>query len=199
MSINACIGQNQNKSTQNLKINMNQQSTKQNQDSIVLGGGCFWCVEAQLKMLKGVDTVVSGYAGGSTQNPTYKEVCTGLTGHAEVIKVVFNQNQINIEKILEAFWQAHDPTQINRQGNDIGTQYRSVIFYQNENQKEIAEKLKEKLIAAKVYESEVVTAIEPLDTFYPAEDYHQNYYEGNTEQPYCRFVITPKIEKFKKI
>ncbi|HMN32882.1 MAG TPA: peptide-methionine (S)-S-oxide reductase MsrA [Chitinophagaceae bacterium] len=178
---------------------MNQQSTKQNQDSIVLGGGCFWCVEAQLKMLKGVDTVVSGYAGGSTQNPTYKEVCTGLTGHAEVIKVVFNQNQINIEKILEAFWQAHDPTQINRQGNDIGTQYRSVIFYQNENQKEIAEKLKEKLIAAKVYESEVVTAIEPLDTFYPAEDYHQNYYEGNTEQPYCRFVITPKIEKFKKI
>lgn len=168
-------------------------------DTLTIGGGCFWCVEAQLQQLKGVESVKSGYAGGQTKNPTYKEVCTGLTGHAEVIQVTFDNSVISLDELLAAFWQAHDPTQLNRQGNDVGTQYRSVIFYRNDDQKKIAEDYKKKLNDEKVYDKPVVTEIAPLTIFYPGEDYHQNYYNQNASQGYCQFVIAPKLEKFKKV
>lgn len=168
-------------------------------DTITVGGGCFWCVEAQLLLLNGVVKVVSGYAGGNTVNPTYKEVCTGSTGHAEVIQVIFDKSIISLDEILAAFWQSHDPTQLNRQGNDIGTQYRSIILYKNEAQKELATYYKNKFNTEKVYDKDVVTEIVPLDKFYPAEDYHQDYYNNNPNQGYCQYVIAPKIEKFKKV
>lgn len=168
-------------------------------DTITLGGGCFWCVEAQLLLLQGVVKVVSGYAGGNTLNPTYKEICTGSTGHAEVIQVTFDKSIISLDEILAAFWQSHDPTQLNRQGNDIGTQYRSIILYKDEEQKELATYYKNKFNTEKVYDKEVVTEIAPLMKFYPAEDYHQNYYNNNTSQGYCQYVIAPKVEKFKKV
>ncbi len=168
-------------------------------DTLTIGGGCFWCVEAQLLQLKGVLSVKSGYAGGQTKNPTYKEVCSGLTGHAEVIQVSFDTGIISLDELLAAFWQAHDPTQLNRQGNDIGTQYRSVIFYRNDAQKKLAEDYKKKLNDEKVYDKPVVTEISPLDQFYVAEGYHQNYYNQNASQGYCQFVIAPKLEKFKKV
>lgn len=168
-------------------------------DTATLGGGCFWCTEAQLQLLKGVIKVTSGYAGGQTKNPTYKEVCTGLTGHAEVIQVVFAPSQLSYDQLLAAFWQAHDPTQVNRQGNDEGTQYRSIILYHNEEQKRIAEMYKQKLNEEKAYDKPVVTEIAPLTVFYNGEAYHQNYYEQNKTQGYCLFVIQPKLEKFKKV
>ncbi len=168
-------------------------------DTITIGGGCFWCTEAQLLQLKGVLTSVSGYAGGNTENPTYKEVCMGYTGHAEVIQVTFDPAIISFDEMLSAFWQAHDPTQLNRQGADEGTQYRSVIFYRNEQQKEIAEEYKKKLNEEKVYDKPIVTEISPLTKFYKAEEYHQNYYNNNKTQGYCSFVITPKLDKFKKV
>lgn len=168
-------------------------------DTLTIGGGCFWCVEAQLQQLKGVLSVKSGYAGGQTKNPTYKEVCTGLTGHAEVIQVTFDNSVITLDEILAAFWQAHDPTQLNRQGNDVGTQYRSVIFYRNDEQKKVAEDYKQKLNDEKVYDRPVVTEIAPLTVFYEAENYHQDYYNQNASQGYCQFVIAPKLEKFKKV
>jgi peptide-methionine (S)-S-oxide reductase len=174
-------------------------STNKMIDTLTIGGGCFWCVEAQLQQLNGVISVISGYAGGVTKNPTYKEVCTGLTGHAEVIQVTFDNSIISLDEMLSAFWQAHDPTQLNRQGNDVGTQYRSVIFYRNEEQKKIAEDYKKKLNEEKVYDNPVVTEISALTTFYPGEEYHQNYYNQNTTQGYCLFVIAPKLEKFKKV
>jgi peptide-methionine (S)-S-oxide reductase len=174
-------------------------STNKMIDTLTIGGGCFWCVEAQLQQLKGVLTVKSGYAGGNTKNPTYKEVCTGLTGHAEVIQVTFDNSIISLDEMLAAFWQAHDPTQLNRQGNDVGTQYRSVIYYRNEEQKKIAEDYKKKLNDEKVYDKPVVTEISPLDVFYSGEDYHQNYYNQNASQGYCQYVIAPKLEKFKKV
>jgi peptide-methionine (S)-S-oxide reductase len=163
------------------------------------GGGCFWCTEAQLLMLNGVIKVESGYAGGQTENPTYKEVCSGLTGHAEVIQVTYDASIISFDEILAAFWQAHDPTQLNKQGNDVGTQYRSVIFYHNDEQKKIAEDYKLKLNTEQAYDKPVVTEIAPLTIFYKAEDYHQNYYNYNKEAGYCQFVVQPKVEKFKKI
>lgn len=168
-------------------------------DTMVLGGGCFWCVEVQFQQLKGVLSVRSGYAGGASPNPTYKEVCTGTTGHAEVIEVSFDTSLISPDEILAAFWQSHDPTQLNRQGNDVGTQYRSVIFYRNEAQRDLAESYKKKLNDEKVYDREVVTEIVPLNTFYVAENYHQNYYNDNASQGYCQFVIAPKLEKFRKV
>ncbi|MBL7766052.1 MAG: peptide-methionine (S)-S-oxide reductase MsrA [Chitinophagaceae bacterium] len=176
-----------------------QKPTNSNLDTMVLGGGCFWCVEAQLLQLKGVTHIASGYAGGNTPNPTYKEVCTGLTGHAEVIEVVFDTSVISPDEILAAFWQAHDPTQLNRQGNDVGTQYRSVIFYRNEEQKKLAEGYKQKLNEEKTYDRPVVTEISPLTVFYKAENYHQDYYNQNASQGYCQYVIAPKLEKFKKV
>lgn len=176
-----------------------QNETEKGLDTIVVGGGCFWCVEAQFLLLDGVLSVRSGYAGGKVKNPTYKEVCTGMTGHAEVIEVVYNKERISTDEILSAFWQSHDPTQLNRQGNDVGTQYRSVIFYNDDAQKKLAEDYKQKLNQEKVYDRDVVTEISPLTEFYVAENYHQNYYNENTNQGYCQYVIAPKVEKFKKV
>jgi peptide-methionine (S)-S-oxide reductase len=161
-----------------------------------LGGGCFWCTEAIYQMLPGVKSVTSGYAGGMKENPTYKEVCTGLTGHAEVIQVEFDPKVVSYEKILETFWEAHDPTTLNQQGNDTGTQYRSIILYGNDTQKRIAEKSKAE--AQKHFNRPIVTEIVPLKRFYKAEGYHQDYYRSNPNQPYCRAVIRPKVEKFEK-
>lgn len=163
-----------------------------------LGAGCFWCVEAVFQNLQGVDTVISGYTGGQVPNPTYKEVCTGLTGHAEVCQITYDPNVITYEEILEVFWKTHDPTTLNRQGNDVGTQYRSSIFYHSASQKEIAEKYIAQLDGSGTFKNKIVTTIEPLGDFYVAEDYHQNYFNENGEQPYCQFVVRPKVEKFKK-
>ncbi len=163
------------------------------------GAGCFWCVEAVFQELEGVVKVVSGYEGGKVDHPTYKQVCTGLTGHAEVIQVQYDPSKISYEELLAAFWQSHDPTTLNRQGNDEGTQYRSVVFYHTPQQKELAEKYKEKLNTSGAWARPIVTEISPASTFYPAEDYHQNYYNLNGDQPYCAYVIKPKLDKFRKV
>lgn len=163
------------------------------------GSGCFWCTEAIFQQLKGVESAVSGYTGGAVKNPTYKEVCTGNTGHAEVIQVTYNPEIISYTELLEVFWQTHDPTTLNRQGADVGTQYRSAIFYHSEEQKKLAEAYKQKLEDAKIFNNPIVTEITEFDIFYKAEDYHQEYYANNKTQSYCNFVITPKIEKFKKV
>lgn len=170
-----------------------------NKDTAIFGAGCFWCVEAVFQQLVGVDTVISGYAGGSVKNPTYKEVCTGQTGHAEVCKIIYNPQLISYEELCQVFFQAHDPTQLNRQGGDEGTQYRSVVFYNNDYEKLIAQKVKHELDSSGILSNKVVTEITPLDVFYPAEDYHQNYFNLNKDlNPYCTYVIVPKLEKFKK-
>lgn len=161
-----------------------------------LGAGCFWCVEAIFQNLRGVSKVVSGYSGGHIKNPAYREVCNGTTGHAEVIQVTFDPSEISFEDILEVFWNTHNPTTLNQQGADIGTQYRSAIFYHSEEQKAIAEKSKKE--AAKDFSDPIVTEITPFETFYGAEDYHQNYFNENGNQSYCSIVISPKVEKFKK-
>ncbi len=163
------------------------------------GAGCFWCVEAQFQMLEGVLKVESGFSGGHVKNPSYKEVCNGTTGHAEVCNITFDPAVISYDEMLAAFWQTHDPTQLNRQGNDIGTQYRSAIFYHNESQRQLAEMYKQKLNEEKVYDNPVVTEIAPFTVFYKAEDYHSNYYNQNGEESYCQFVIRPKVEKFQKV
>ncbi|MDJ0839166.1 MAG: peptide-methionine (S)-S-oxide reductase MsrA [Acidobacteriota bacterium] len=162
-----------------------------------LGGGCFWCVEAVYERLKGVKSVVSGYAGGHTVNPTYEAVCSEATGHAEVIQVHFDPDIISYDEILDVFWQAHDPTTLNRQGADRGTQYRSVIMYGNEDQREAAERSKHE--AEPRFKDPIVTQIVPLETFYEAEGYHQGYYTNNTNAPYCRVVIHPKLQKLGMI
>lgn len=167
--------------------------------TITLGGGCYWCVEAVYENLKGVQSVVSGYAGGHTENPTYEEVCSGTTGHAEVVQITYDKTQTNLDEIFKVFFTVHDPTTLNRQGADVGTQYRSVIFYKNEQEKKEAQHIITALTNDRVYDSPVVTTIEPLTQFYKAEDYHQGYYEKNKNQPYCKMVIQPKIEKFEKL
>lgn len=164
-----------------------------------LGAGCFWCVEAVFQRLNGVVKVVSGYSGGHVENPTYEEVCGKKTGHAEVARVYFDPEVVSFTEILEVFWKTHDPTTLNQQGNDIGPQYRSAVFYHDEEQKEIAEKLKVELDKAGIWSNPIVTEISPLTNFFEAENYHQNYYDNNKSQGYCSFVITPKIEKFEKI
>lgn len=168
-------------------------------ETATLGGGCFWCLEAIYVQLKGVEKVVSGYAGGSITNPSYKLVCTGTTGHAEVVQVTFDPAVIQYKEILQVFFTIHDPTTLNRQGNDIGTQYRSVIFYHDEMQKSIANQVIAEIQAKGVWSSPIVTEVEPLDNFYPAEDYHQEYYANNANQPYCQVVIAPKVAKFRKL
>jgi len=168
-------------------------------DTITFGAGCFWCVEAIFSDLKGVDKVISGYSGGIIKNPSYKEVCAGTTGHAEVCQVVYNPNEISFKELLEVFWKTHDPTTLNRQGGDVGTQYRSAIFYHAEEQKQIAESVLKVLNDEKVFENPIVTEITAFSNFYPAEDYHQDYFELNGEQPYCTAVIRPKVEKFRKV
>ncbi|MDQ3754425.1 MAG: peptide-methionine (S)-S-oxide reductase MsrA [Acidobacteriota bacterium] len=163
-----------------------------------LGGGCFWCVEAVFDELRGVERVESGYAGGATPNPTYRQVCAGTTGHAEVIQITFDPQVTSFKEILDVFFTVHDPTTLNRQGADVGTQYRSVIFYHDEKQKAVAERVIEELNAAHVWDAPIVTEIAPLQIFYPAEDYHQEYFQLNGEQPYCRAVVAPKVAKFRK-
>lgn len=162
------------------------------------GAGCFWCTEAVFLNVNGVTKVVSGYSNGKVKNPTYREVCTGMTGHAEVTQITFDPAVVSFEELLEVFWNTHDPTTLNKQGADEGTQYRSAVFYHNEEQKKIAEAYKKQLEASKVFKHPIVTEISPLTSFYPAEDYHQNYYALNPNQGYCQYVIRPKVEKFKK-
>lgn len=170
-----------------------------NIETITLGGGCYWCVEAIYENLKGVKSVMSGFSGGHVKNPSYKEVCEGNTGHAEVVEITYDSNETSLEEIFEVFFTVHDPTTLNRQGADVGTQYRSAIFFRNNTQKNIAENIINELNNAKVYSNKIVTQVVPFEHFYKAEDYHQNYYNNNKTQPYCEMVIQPKIEKFEKI
>ncbi|MDP2387533.1 MAG: peptide-methionine (S)-S-oxide reductase MsrA [Bacteroidota bacterium] len=168
-------------------------------DTATFGAGCFWCVEAVYQNMEGVEKVVSGYSGGFVKNPAYKEVCMGTTGHAEVCQVHYNPQKVTFDELLEVFWQTHDPTTLNRQGNDIGTQYRSAIFYHNDEQKQKAEKYKAELDKSGAFDRPIVTEVTAYTNFYPAEDYHQNYYNQNGSEPYCQFVVKPKVEKFKKV
>lgn len=167
-------------------------------ETATLGGGCFWCVEAIYQDVIGVHKVVSGYAGGTVENPTYEEVCSGTTGHAEVVQIAFDPTMISFEEILFIFWRTHDPTTLNRQGNDVGTQYRSVIYYHDEEQKKIAEQSMAETEASDLWADPIVTEIAPLPIFYEGEAYHQNYFVENPYQPYCIFVINPKVQKFRK-
>ncbi len=166
-------------------------------ETITLGGGCFWCIEAALLDLRGVESVVSGYAGGTTESPEYRQICTGTTNHAEVVQVKFDNNAIDVRTLLEVFFTIHDPTTANRQGADVGTQYRSVIFYHTEEQKKVAEGLIRELEADKVWSDEITTEVAPLPVFYAAENYHQDYYQQNPAQQYCQAVIAPKLSKFR--
>ncbi|MEP7169402.1 MAG: peptide-methionine (S)-S-oxide reductase MsrA [Bacteroidota bacterium] len=168
-------------------------------DTATFANGCFWCTEAIFQDLQGVEKVTSGYTGGSVKNPGYREVCTGETGHAECLQIIYDSKKISFGDLLEVFWKTHDPTTLNRQGNDEGTQYRSAIFYHNENQKELAEKLKKELNASGAYNDPIVTEITAFKVFYPAEDYHQQYFNLHGSEPYCNYVIQPKVEKFRKV
>ena len=169
-------------------------------ETATFGTGCFWCTEAIYKELDGVISVMPGYSGGHTENPTYEEVCSGETGHAEATQVVYDPSKISYDELLEVFFKTHDPTSLNRQGNDVGTQYRSVIFYHNDEQKRLAEKYKTELDRSGAWDKPIVTEIAPLKEFYPAENYHHDYYEYNKDKnPYCSFVIRPKLEKFRKV
>ena len=163
------------------------------------GGGCFWCLEAIFQDLTGVEKVVSGYAGGTTENPTYQQVCAGNTGHAEVVQIQFDPGILSYEDLLQIFWHIHDPTSLNRQGADVGTQYRSIILYYNEEQKTLAERSKQEHETSGEWSQPFVTEIVPLQDFYPAENYHQNYFALNPNQPYCQMVVAPKVTKFRKI
>ena len=163
------------------------------------GAGCFWCVEAVFQSLNGVQKVVSGYSGGHVKDPTYRQVCAGTTGHAEVCQIYYDSEVISFEELLEVFWSTHDPTTLNRQGNDVGTQYRSAIFYHSETQKSIAEQYKVALDESEAFQNPIVTEIVPFKTFYEAEDYHQEYFDLNPDQPYCTYVIKPKMEKLRKV
>ncbi|MCF8228092.1 MAG: peptide-methionine (S)-S-oxide reductase MsrA [Bacteroidales bacterium] len=168
-------------------------------DTAVFGSGCFWCTEAIFEEVKGVKKAESGYAGGEVSNPTYREVCSGATGHAEVVRVLYDPEEVGFEELLEIFWKTHNPTTLNRQGADVGTQYRSVIFYTSENQKQIAERIKKELDESGAWDNPIVTEIVPLDKFYPAEEHHQDYFEKNPYEGYCQFVIGPKMKKFRKV
>jgi peptide-methionine (S)-S-oxide reductase len=167
-------------------------------ESATLAGGCFWCLEAVFKDLRGVERVVSGYAGGDSHNPTYQQVCAGITGHAEVVQVTFDPQVVTFREILEVFFSIHDPTTLNRQGADVGTQYRSAIYYNSPEQKSIAEELIEELNSSNIWNDPIVTEVEPLKEFYKAEDYHQDYFENNPSQPYCQMVVAPKVAKFRQ-
>ncbi|MDQ1592179.1 MAG: peptide-methionine (S)-S-oxide reductase [Pyrinomonadaceae bacterium] len=171
---------------------------EQNEEVATLAGGCFWCLEAVYADLRGVARVVSGYAGGHTENPTYREVCNETTGHAEVVQITFDPRVVSYRELLEVFFTIHDPTTLNRQGGDVGTQYRSAVFYHSPEQRETAVAVVAELDAARVWDAPIVTEITPLNVFYPAEDYHQEYYQNNANQPYCRAVIAPKVSKFRQ-
>lgn len=178
---------------------MSTTSTAQNLDTATFGTGCFWCTEAIFQQLQGVEKVTSGYSGGTVPNPTYEQVCSKTTGHAECLNIVYDSSKITFDELLEVFWQVHDPTTLNRQGADAGPQYRSVIFYHNDEQKARAEKYKTELDKSGAWDNPIVTTLEKFDVFYPAEEYHQNYYLNNTGQGYCQFVIRPKLDKFEKV
>lgn len=167
-------------------------------EEATFGAGCFWCVEAIYELVNGVEHVESGYSGGHVKNPTYRQVTSGRTGHVEVARIVYDPEKISFEELLEVLWHTHNPTTLNRQGNDVGEQYRSVIFYHNEKQKEIAEASLKKTDASGLWDDPIVTTIEPLENYYEAENYHQNYFENNPNAGYCSFVIAPKVKKFKK-
>jgi len=181
-----------------LSFILSNQSIMAQTETATLGGGCFWCVEAVYQRVEGVLSVKPGYAGGHVKNPTYKEICTGQTGHAEVAQIEFDPAQVTYEQILNVFWQAHDPTTLNRQGNDTGPQYRSVIFYHSDKQKQVAEKSKNGADESNYWSDAIVTQITLLDNYSDAEDYHHNYYNDNPNQPYCIFVIKPKLDKLEK-
>ena len=177
----------------------NSKKTTSNLENITLGGGCYWCIETIFENLTGVKTVVSGFSGGKIANPSYEAVCTGKTGHAEVVQITFDKKTTNLDEILKVFFTVHDPTTLNRQGADVGTQYRSVIFYRNEAQRKTAQDIITELNRNKVYNNPIVTKVEAFKNFYEAEDNHQDYYEYNKNKPYCRLVIQPKLEKFEKV
>ena len=179
------------------EIIMNHPSAKT--DTATFGQGCFWCAEAIFERVKGVQSVVSGYAGGNLADPTYEQVCSGKTGHAEVVQIIYDPDVVSYDELLQIFWKTHDPTTLNRQGADVGEQYRSIILYHNEKQKEKAEYYKDKLEHSGAWDNPIVTQIVPFDRFYRAEDYHQDYFENNPYQGYCSFVIAPKVEKFEKV
>ena len=181
------------------KEKSNMQNIKEGLSTATFGSGCFWCTEAVFQRVNGVEQVVSGYMGGKVKNPTYKEVTTGQTGHAEVTQIKYDAAKISFEELLEIFWGTHDPTTLNRQGADVGTQYRSAIFYHSDDQKKLAETYKKKLDESGAFENPIVTEITPASEFYKAEDYHQNYFNLNGNAPYCTYVIQPKLEKFKKV
>ena len=189
--------------TQNAVImsqtNTTETSSSIHNDTATFGNGCFWCTEAFFQRIKGVEKVISGYSGGKTPNPSYEQVSTGATGYVEVVQVIYNPSKVTFDDLLEVFWKTHDPTTLNRQGNDVGTQYRSVIFYHTEEQKAKAAHYKEELNKSGAWNKPVVTAIEPSTNFYAAENYHQNYYNNNPRQMYCQYVIRPKLEKFEKV
>lgn len=172
---------------------------KKGLDTATFATGCFWCTEAKFQQLKGVEKVVSGFSGGHVANPSYELVCTGTTGHAEACNIIYDPTKITYDELLAAFFVAHDPTQLNRQGNDVGTQYRSAIFYHNAQQKQKADYYISKLNAEKAYKDPIVTQVTPYKAFYKAENYHQNYFNQNGSQPYCKYVIQPELEKFKKV
>jgi peptide-methionine (S)-S-oxide reductase len=195
ISMNACA-QPQKKESNKQKPQI--KSSSMETETITFGSGCFWCTEAIFQQVKGVEKVVSGYSGGHVVNPTYEQVCEKNTGHAEVCQVTFDPSQVSVDELLEIFWQTHDPTTLNQQGNDVGPQYRSVVFYHNEMQKQRAEFFLNELSKSGAYEKPIVTTIEPYKNFYKAENYHQDYYKQNGSQPYCYFVIRPKVEKFEK-
>jgi peptide-methionine (S)-S-oxide reductase len=203
MMFSAC-GQTENKVESKNTIEVSQKniptmSNKNDLDTATFGAGCYWCVEAIFQQLKGVDTVVSGFTGGSVKNPSYEAVCNGTTGHAEVIQITYDPQIITFKELLEVFWSSHDPTTLNRQGYDVGTQYRSAIFYHSDEQKKLAEEYKKKLNDEGAFENKVVTEITAFDVFYGAKAEHQNYYNNNKSQGYCRMVIAPKLEKFEKV
>ncbi|HZD93346.1 MAG TPA: peptide-methionine (S)-S-oxide reductase MsrA [Candidatus Sulfotelmatobacter sp.] len=170
----------------------------ENQKTVVFGGGCFWCLEAVFDRMQGVSSVESGYMGGHVDNPTYRQVCDGNTGHVEVVRVTFNPSEVSFGELLDAFFTVHDPTTLNRQGNDVGTQYRSVIFYTSEDQYREAKKKIDELTAARTWPAPIVTSLEPASKFFVAEDYHQEYFVNNGNQPYCQFVVAPKVKKFQQ-
>lgn len=193
------IGCNEGKSEVKKEMKKIMNDKNPNLETATFGSGCFWCTEAIFERVNGVISVVSGYSGGEVENPTYTEVCNGTTGHAECTQITFDSSIVSYDELLEIFWKTHDPTTLDKQGNDVGTQYRSVIFYHNNEQLQKAEYYKSKLTEEKIWDKPIVTEITKFEKFYPAEDYHQEYYDNNRNQGYCSFIITPKVEKFEKI
>ncbi len=198
-----CTSKGEKRISDNIKsedVNETKTNTMNNENEIItLGGGCFWCIEAVFRELKGVILAESGYSGGKVKNPSYREVCTGNTGHAEVVQVTYNPKEVSLEEVLEVFFTVHDPTTLNRQGHDVGTQYRSAIFYRNDDQKKRSEAIITELNKSGSWPNKIVTEVTPFDAFYKAEDYHQDYFNNNGGEPYCQMVIQPKLEKFRKV